>query len=77
MEEEFEEIMDSEESTALTDSEEDSYSDPLSGTIVGLVKSKYSKSSTARDTEERRWLQAYRNYRGLYGPDVQFTSKSN
>tara|TARA_R110000824_G_scaffold246197_2_gene435294 strand:- start:4837 stop:6945 length:2109 start_codon:yes stop_codon:yes gene_type:complete len=74
MEEEFEETMDSQESTALTDSEEDSYSDPLSGTIVGLVKSKYSKSSTARDTEERRWLQAYRNYRGLYGPDVQFTS---
>ena len=43
MEEEFEETMDSEESTALTDSEEDSYSDPLSGTIVSLVKSKYSK----------------------------------
>jgi len=74
MEEEFEETMDSTESKALEDTEEDSYDDPHAGTIVGLVKDKFSKASTARDTEERRWIQAYRNYRGLYGPDVQFTS---
>ena len=66
--------MDSIESNAIDDTEEDDYSDPSAGTIVGLVKEHYSKASTSRETEERRWIQAYRNYRGLYGPDVQFTS---
>ena len=66
--------MDSIESNAVEDTEEDSYSDPSAGTVVGLVKEHYSRASTYRDTEERRWIQAYRNYRGLYGPDVQFTS---
>ena len=74
MEEDFEETMDSVQSQALDDTEENSYDDPIAGTIVALVKNKFSKASTARDTEERRWIQAYRNYRGLYGPDVQFTS---
>jgi len=44
------------------------------GELAGLVRNKYSRASTAREEDERRWLQAYRNYRGIYGPDVQFTS---
>jgi len=66
--------MDSVEANAIEDMDEDNYSDPLSGTVVGLVQDHYTKASTARETEEKRWIQAYRNYRGLYGPDVQFTS---
>ena len=66
--------MDSIESQAIEDTKEDTYSDPLAGSVVGLVKERYSKASTARETEEQRWVKAYRNYRGLYGPDVQFTS---
>jgi hypothetical protein len=66
--------MDSVESQAVEDMEKETYSDPLTGNIVGLVKDRYSKASTARETEEQRWVKAYRNYRGLYGPDVQFTS---
>ena len=66
--------MDSIESNAVEDMDEDSYSDPNAGTVVGFVREHYSKASTARETEETRWVQAYRNYRGLYGPDVQFTS---
>ena len=66
--------MDSVEANAIEDMDEDNYSDPLSGTVVGLVQDHYTKASTARETEEKRWVQAYRNYRGLYGPDVQFTS---
>ena len=66
--------MDSIESQAIEDMGEDTYSDPLAGTVVGLVKERYNKASTARETEEQRWVKAYRNYRGLYGPDVQFTS---
>jgi hypothetical protein len=66
--------MDSVEANAIEDMDEDNYADPLSGTVVGLVQDHYTKASTARETEEKRWIQAYRNYRGLYGPDVQFTS---
>ena len=66
--------MDSIESQAVEDMEKETYSDPLTGNIVGLVKDRYNKASTARETEEQRWVKAYRNYRGLYGPDVQFTS---
>ena len=66
--------MDSVEANAIEDMDEDNYADPLSGTVVGLVQDHYTKASTARETEEKRWVQAYRNYRGLYGPDVQFTS---
>ena len=74
MEEEFEETIDLESSTAIEDSKEKDYDDPSSGTILNFVREKYSKASNARETEETRWIQAYRNYRGIYGSDVQFTS---
>ena len=74
LEEDFEEVMDSTDSSGIEDSKENSYDDPAAGTIVGMVQDKYKKASTARETEEQRWVKAYRNYRGLYGPDVQFTS---
>ena len=74
-EEDFEEmIMDMEETSAIEDVGEEDYSDPLTGHIVKFVKDKYYKAETARQVDEQRWVQAYRNYRGLYGPDVQFTS---
>jgi len=74
-EEDFEEmIMDMEETSAIEDVSEEDYSDPLAGQIVDFVKDKYSKSETARQLDEERWIQAYRNYRGIYGPNVQFTS---
>src|SRR5210317_1017636 len=65
--------MDMSDSSAIEDSKEGDFADPASGTIVGLVQERYSKASTARETEEQRWLKAYRNYRGLYSSDVQFT----
>ena len=75
MEEEFEDmIMDMEETSSIKDVEEEDYSDPAAGQIVKFVKEKYSKAETARELDEQRWVQAYRNYRGIYGPDVQFTS---
>ena len=74
-EEDFEEmIMDMEETSAIEDIPEEDYSDPLTGHIVQFVKDKYTKSETARQLDEERWIQAYRNYRGIYGPNVQFTS---
>ena len=75
MEEEFEDmIMEREETSAIDDVKEEEYSDPKAGQIVSFVKEKYSKAETSRRMDEERWVQAYRNYRGLYGPDVQFTS---
>ena len=34
---------------------------------------KYYRADDYREQDEQRWLRAYRNYRGLYGSDVQFT----
>jgi hypothetical protein len=34
---------------------------------------RYHRAEDYRRQDEERWLRAYRNYRGLYGPDVQFT----
>ena len=75
MEEEFDDMMmDREESVSIDDVDEEDYSDPAAGQIVQFVKEKYSKAETARELDEQRWIQAYRNYRGIYGPDVQFSS---
>ena len=65
---------DSEQVVAIEDMEEDSYSDENVGDIVKFVKGKYRKAETARRGDEERWIQGYRNYRGLYSPEVQFTS---
>lgn len=42
--------------------------------IIEYVKSRFNRSKSRRQEDEKRWIAAYRNYRGLYGPDVQFTS---
>ena len=34
---------------------------------------KYNRAEDYRRQDETRWLRAYRNYRGIYGPEVQFT----
>ena len=41
--------------------------------VVGFVEERFKKAEDNRFGDEKRWLQAYRNYRGIYGPDVQFT----
>ena len=40
--------------------------------LVGIVNSRYAKAEDARETDERRWLRAYENYRGLYKKSVKF-----
>ena len=67
-------IMDMEETSSIEDVEAEEYSDPKAGQIVAYVKERYDRAENARETEEHRWIQSYRNYRGIYGPDVQFTS---
>jgi hypothetical protein len=41
--------------------------------VVAWVEGRYSNSNKLRDQDETRWLRAYRNYRGIYGPETQFT----
>lgn len=41
--------------------------------INAFIEDRFSRSKTARRYDEERWMKAYRNYRGLYGPDVKFT----
>jgi len=43
--------------------------------LVSWVESRFTRSKTARSEDEDRWLMNYRNYRGIYGPEVQFTEK--
>ncbi len=40
--------------------------------FVGFIREKFQQSETARLYDEKRWLKAYRNYRGLYGPEMAF-----
>ena len=44
----------------------------LSG-VAGFIQSQFQRSKDRRLYDEERWLQSYRNYRGIYGTDVQFT----
>ena len=41
--------------------------------IAAYVEGQFRRSKDDRMVDEERWLMSYRNYRGLYGPDVQFT----
>jgi len=40
--------------------------------LVGIVKSRYYNAEEKRNLDERRWLRAYENYRGLYSKSVKF-----
>ena len=41
--------------------------------VEAFVQERYRRAEDARRADEDRWQRAYRNYRGLYGSDVQFT----
>ena len=55
------------------ESSEDSLFSSLNS-IVGFVTDRFKRAEDARLGDEERWLRSYRNYRGIYGPEVQFTS---
>ena len=41
--------------------------------IIPFIMDKYHRADKYRENDEVRWLRSYRNYRGIYGSDVQFT----
>ena len=40
--------------------------------FVGLVEDRFEQAERAREHDEKRWLQAYHNFRGLYPKNVRF-----
>ena len=61
------------DSIALEDVEESSTGDVNVSGIIPFVMERYQRAEDYRNNDEERWLRSYRNYRGLYGSDVQFT----
>ena len=61
------------DSIALEDTENSTEFDAETSKIIPYVMERFSRSEDVRRQDEERWLRSYRNYRGIYGPDVQFT----
>lgn len=40
---------------------------------VAFVRERFERAKTKKQNDEERFLRCYRNFRGLYGPDVQFS----
>ena len=57
----------------LEDSEDTSVDDADTSKIIPFIMERYGRAEDYRRQDEERWLRAYRNYRGIYGPEVQFT----
>ena len=41
--------------------------------ITDHIYKLFSRAEDAKYQEESNWIRAYKNYRGIYSPDVQFT----
>jgi hypothetical protein len=67
------EIMIEDDAIALEDSDDTVVEDADVRNIIPFIMERYSRAEDYRYQDENRWLRAYRNYRGQYGPDVQFT----
>ena len=61
------------ESVSLEDTDDTVEADAGANNIIPFIMEKYYRADDYREQDEQRWLRAYRNYRGLYGSDVQFT----
>ncbi len=70
---ENDEIIVESEAVSLEDSEDTITTDTKTANIIPFIMERYKRADDYREQDEQRWLRAYRNYRGLYGSDVQFT----
>jgi hypothetical protein len=61
------------ESIVLEDTDDSSVDDYKTNNIIPYIQGRYKRAEDYRQQDEDRWLDAYRNYRGIYGPEVQFT----
>lgn len=63
---------DQDESIILEDSDDATEDTEYSG-FVAIVQNKFYRSKDKRQSDEQRWLKAYKNYRGIYDDTTQFT----
>lgn len=63
-------IFETDETEHLEDSES---SEIPENDIVAFVKGRFRRSEDKKQADETRMLRCYKNFRGLYGDDVQFT----
>jgi len=67
------EMMIEDDAISLEDTEDTVTEDVGVSSIIPFVHERFTRAEDYRNNDEERWLRAYRNYRGLYGSDVQFT----
>ena len=67
------EVFIEDEVVTLDDTEESVVDDVNVSAIIPFIMERYNRADDYRQQDEDRWLKSYRNYRGLYGSDVQFT----
>ena len=72
-EEENNEILIDDDSISLEDTKDSIITDSGVSGIITFIQDRYQRAEDYRNNDEERWLRSYRNYRGLYGNDVQFT----
>ena len=63
------EFIEDSESAFLENDESD---EGVSG-LTDYIQKQFTRAEDARYTEENNWIRAYKNYRGVYSSDVQFT----
>lgn len=73
MEEEDNIVNSEEQLVSLEDASKDR-TDPSELQVVTFVNEQFQRAENHRYSDEQRWLKAYKNFRGVYGPDVQFRS---
>ena len=64
--------VDSDETFALEDGDQEEIAVEYAP-ILDHIQHEFKRSKDRRFSDEERWLECYRNFRGIYGPDVQFT----
>ena len=67
------EIMIEDDAIALEDTDDTAVEVGGLSKIMPCIMERCQRSEDYRYQDEESWLRAYRNYRGLYGPDVQVT----
>jgi hypothetical protein len=67
------EIFIEDDSIALEDTDNSVEFDAETSKIIPYIMERFQRSEDYRRQDEERWLNSYRNYRGIYSSDVQFT----
>ena len=49
----------------------------LQNNFVNLLQDRYDNAKRSRDLDEKRWMIAYHNYRGLYGQNDDLENQKN